>query len=336
MTFSAQVKEELVRIRPGKPCCMLSELGALTQACGTLSLRGGGRVQVVYRVDSAALARRIFLLLKARIGVTPTLEVARGGRPGAKRTCCLTVDEGGARRLLLSLHMLRETPDGQTEYRRLPRRALTRQCCRRAFLRGAFLGCGSLVQPEKGNHLEFSTSSEALAQAIERVLEKCDVACKRASRREAHVIYLKDGEQIVSLLRVMGAAQSLMAMENVRAQKQVRNRVNRMMNCDQSNLDKQLSAAQQQVRAITRLSLAAGLGKLPPELEAVARLRLSRPDASIAELGALLDPPLSKSGVNHRLRRLCALADNLQQNDEITSEKGDVHHDSNTHSPVGV
>lgn len=137
MSFSSTVKEELVRLPLGKSCCMLHEIGALTQTSGSLSLRGGGKVRVTYRVENAALARRIFLLIRTRLGITPALHFVQHARLGGRRSCILTLDDEDAQKLLLALHMMEEENGTLTLKRTVPRHAMTRQCCRRAFIRGA-------------------------------------------------------------------------------------------------------------------------------------------------------------------------------------------------------
>ena len=150
MSFASNVKEELLRLPLGKNCCMLSELSALTQTSGSLSLRGGGHVRVTWRVESAALARRIFLLIRSRLGLTPTLHFVQHSRLGGQRTCVLTLEDQDAEKLLLALHMMEQDETGSISLKRTaPRHSMTRQCCRRAFLRAAFLGSGTMSSPKK-------------------------------------------------------------------------------------------------------------------------------------------------------------------------------------------
>ena len=173
MSFSSTTKEELIRLPLGKQCCMLSELSALTQTSGSLSLRGGGRVRVTYRVESAALARRIFMLLRSRLNVTPSLHFVQSSRLGGQRTCVLTIEDQDAQKLLLALHMMEQDDDGNITLRRTaPRHPMTRQCCRRAFLRAAFLGAGTMTSPEKAYHFEWIAQEETLQQTLRRLLEK--------------------------------------------------------------------------------------------------------------------------------------------------------------------
>lgn len=320
MSFSSNVKEELVRLPLGKSCCMLHEIGALTQTSGSLALRGGGKVRVTYRVENAALARRIFLLIRTRLGITPALHFVQHARLGGRRSCILTLDDEDAQKLLLALHMMEEENGVLSLKRTVPRHAMTRQCCRRAFIRGAFLGAGSMTSPEKGYHFEIVAADAGLKKTLLKLFEKAELPGRSVPRKGTEIVYLKDSQHIADVLTLMGAHQGLMAFENARVRKTVRNRVNRVMNCDQSNMEKQLDASQKQVEAIKALAIARGLDSLPPGLREIAYLRLEKPEANLKQLGDLLDPPIGKSGVNHRLRRLMALAQEL---DEIEGKEDD-------------
>ena len=301
MSFSSQVKDELLKTRPEKSCCMLSELSALTQACASLRL-SGGRIRVVYEVENAKLAKRIFLLLKKRLEIAPVLEFTRYKRLGGRRACLLTVSEGDSRRLLVAMRMIRESEGGDI-FRGVPRAAETRRCCRSAFVRGAFLGAGSITTPENGYHLEF-ISNTGRAETLMNILEKSGVHAGTTIRRGTQIVYVKKGDDVVSCLALMGAHTALMEMENVRIRRESRNQANRARNCDEANLKKQLSAGVRQAEAITAYSLRRSLGGLPKDLQEVGRLRMLHPEASLEELGQMLQKPIGKSGVNHRMRRL--------------------------------
>lgn len=309
MSYTQDVKEELMRPTDQKHCCMLSEISALTQMLGTLSLRGGGRVRVVYRVENAQLAKRIFLLLKIRLEITPTLQFTRQARFGGRRVCVLIVQEQDSTRLLLALRMLREGEGGGL-FRGAPRAAMSRKCCQGAFLRGAFLGGGSVSTPESAYRLEFALSSPDRAETLLAILRKCGIAASTIQRRGATVVYLTRGDDVSALLARIGAGRAVLAFENARIRRESRNQANRASNCDQANLVKQLDAAHRQFEYIRAYSLSKGLSGLPKPLQDVARLRLLNPDASIEQLGQMLAPPLGKSGVHHRLKKLMEALNN--------------------------
>jgi hypothetical protein len=313
-SFSAGVKDELNRLPPGKACCMLSEISALTQTSGHLAFRGGGWISVSYRLDNAGTARRLFQLLKKRLELTPTLHFVQTKQLGGRRSCVLSLGAEDTRTLLNALHMTETDEDGQIHLRRtVPRHPLTRQCCRRAFLRGVFLGAGTMTNPEKGYHFEWKTDDDRLADTLSKLLEKTDLPYRSYLRKGQRVIYFKGAQQISDILAVMGAASSVLELENIRINKQLRAAATRAANCDEHNSEKMLDAGHKQAEAIRRISIARGLFTLPPALREVARLRVENPDMSLQELGEIMDPPVGKSGVNHRLRRLMAIAEQLEE-----------------------
>lgn len=313
MSFSSMAKEELIRLPMGKNCCILSELSALTQTSGSLALRGAGRVQVTYRVESTALARRIFLLLRTRLNITAKLHFVQHARLGGRRTCVLTLGDQDSQRLLIALHMMEQDEDGTISLRRTaPRHPMTRQCCRRAFLRGAFLGCGSVTNPDKSYHFEWVAEDQRLRQTLGKLLEKSELPVREHVRNGQNVMYLKGAQQIADVLALMGATQAVLEMENIRIKKQMRAGANRASNCDEHNSERMLNAAEKQVEAIKLISIQRGLFTLPPGLQEIARLRLEHTELSLVELGQLIDPPVGKSGVNHRMRRLMDIANEIE------------------------
>ncbi len=204
---------------------------------------------------------------------------------------------------------------------------LQRDCCRRAFLRGAYLASGSMSNPEKGYHLEISCPGRAGAEQLRDVMASFGVSARIMQRKKHHVVYVKEGDHIVDLLGVMGAHVSLMEMENIRIVREMRETVNRQVNCETANISKTTSAAYGQVNDILYIQQKMGLGALPELLRETAQARLDRPDASLQELGQLMDPPVGKSGVNHRLRRLKEIADSLRANEEDTYHVDKEYHD---------
>ena len=309
-SFSAKVKAELIRLPLGKACCMLSEISALTMTSGHLAFRGGGWISISYRLDDAGTARRMLLLLKKRLNVNPTLHFTQTARMGGRKTCVLSLTGSDAHTLLNALHMAETDEDGQMHLKRMaPRHPMTRQCCRRAFLRGAFLGAGTMTNPEKGYHFEWKAEDEQLPRTLEKLLEKCELPYRAYERKGVQVIYLKSAQHIADMLALMGAGQSVLDMETIRVGKQVKAVATRAANCDEHNGDRMMEAAQRQAEVIRKISLKQGLFTLPPALREIARLRLDNPEMSLKELGELMDPPVGKSGVNHRMRRLMEILD---------------------------
>ena len=186
-------------------------------------------------------------------------------------------------------------------------------CCRRAYIRGAFISVGSVNDPEKNYHLEFVLADESAAEQLRYLINSFELDAKVVERKEHYVVYLKEGEQIVNLLNVMEAPLALMDLENVRIVKEMRNDINRKVNCEMANLNKVVGAAVKQVEDIEYIEETIGLSGLPEQLEEIARLRLEYPDKSLKELGSLLSTPVGKSGVNHRLRKISNIAEALRE-----------------------
>lgn len=185
-------------------------------------------------------------------------------------------------------------------------------CCKRAFLRGAFLAGGSMSDPQKSYHFEIVCRTMPQAVQLQEAVNSFDMEAKIVERKKHLVVYLKEGSQIVDILNVMEAHVSLMNLENVRILKEMRNSVNRKVNCETANITKTVGAAVKQIEDINFIKNQAGLDSLPDNLKEIALLRLEYPDAPLKELGTYLNPPVGKSGVNHRLRRIGEIADNLR------------------------
>ncbi len=310
MSFSSEVKEELTARRTEKSCCMLSELNALTQSCASMTLQGRGMISIVYTTENVSVAKRIFILLKKRLEINAVPHFSKLARFGGRRICDIRLSAADSRKLMYALHMFHESAQGEV-YRGIPRRAMTRKCCQQAFLRGAFLGNGSISQPERGYHLEFVCENESRAKAISQLLTRCEIENHMLERRGTYIVYLKRGSQISSFLGLIGAVRAMMHYENILAQRSLHENVMRATNCDHNNMLRQLSAAQQQIAAIRKIMKSPSAALLSPSLLEIARLRLQNPDASLEQLGEMLPEPLSKSGVNNRLRRITAIAKNL-------------------------
>ena len=186
-------------------------------------------------------------------------------------------------------------------------------CCRRAFLRGAFLASGSISDPEKGYHFEIVYPDEKKAEQLQTIIRSFSVDAKIVQRKKSYVVYVKEGAQIVDMLAVMGANVALMNLENIRILKEMRNSVNRKVNCETANINKTVNAAVKQTEDIKLIQQTIGFEQLSEGLAQIAELRIQYPEATLKELGMMLSPQVGKSGVNHRLRKLSALADELRE-----------------------
>ena len=306
MSFSSETKQELCRINDN-PCCQMAELAAFIHGIGTLRIGRGGQ-SVWMTTEVPAIARRIFSLCKAAFGVTPEVRTQLRKRLGKKNVYHVVLGPDCAPQILEETGLLRESGEGVRISRAVPLGLLRRSCCRHAYLRGAFLATGTLSDPGKGYHLEISSSSEDYAKSLNNFMNKLDLAAKMVLRRERYVVYLKESETIVELLNRMGAHKALLAFENIRITKDVRNNVNRAANCDSANLDKTMNAAQKQIEAIRLIEEKGAFSRMPRSLREIAEKRMDNPDMPLKALGEAFDPPISKSAVNHRLRKLMEFA----------------------------
>ena len=307
MSFTSAIKSELCRLELGSNCCSRAELAALIVTNGNLSLSGRGGLALNIVTDHACIARRLYKLFKVEFGISPVLLARKKTRLRKNISYLVKVtDSEQAQRVMGQLGII--DPDNRMRSGDISN-YLDRQCCRRAYLRGCFLAGGSVSNPEtNGYHLEIATELPFHAENIRKLLARQNIKGGIVSRKRQHVVYVKDSEQIALLLSTIGSNQGRLRFENSRILKDLRNQVNRIVNCETANVSKTVDAAQRQVAAIRSLAASRGLESLSPGLRQMARLRLEHPAATLEELGQLANPPLSKSAVNYRLRRLQQLA----------------------------
>ena len=313
MSFSTETKNELARSIPEKKCCQLAEIAGFLRGAGSLRLAGGGRFRIVCPTDNPAIARHYKKLIKTYFRVDVGIEIEEGKALRRGHIYYLTIDPD-----MKSESILRETgillvkegsnyiSDG------IYQDIVKKKCDRRAYLRGTFMACGSGSDPGKENHLDFTVEHEQLASDIRKLIGTFeDLEGKITRRKEKYVVYMKRSEYISDMLALIGADSSVLAVETTRITKDVRNKAQRLMNCDGANTDRTVSAAGNQLAAIQKLKDADMLSSLSEKLAEVAELRLEHPDASLAELGEMMDPPLKKAGVNGRLQRIIEAARNI-------------------------
>ena len=316
MSFASDVRGELARLPAGEICCARSELAAALLISGGIAWRGRNRYAVTITAADAATVRRFFGLLKQHWGIVGQIRTLSGDALNGLKHYQLAVPEADAPRLLEALALLDET--ALFGVRQVPQDALVRfACCKKAFARAAFLMGGAVSDPEKGYHIEIAAPTEALAAFIAAQLTYFEINVKIVNRKSKYVLYLKRAEDISDMLSLLGASSAMLAFENVRVKKEVSNRVNRQLNCDSSNINRVMNAAEAQIRDIRYIDGELGLDRLPKPLREMALVRANNPETSLAELGELLEPPIGKSGVNARLRRLSDIADKLRSGEEI-------------------
>lgn len=285
MSFSSEVKEELAGHLGKSRHCQIAELAALIAFEGK---------------SSAAESENQLLRDKYRLLLGKLFQIEEMESIEDKK------------RVFSSIKMWDDTAEEPKLSETVNGILLQQNCCRRAFVRGAFLAGGSISDPNKSYHFEIVCRTLEQATQLQEVINSFDVEAKIVARKKYQVVYLKEGSQIVDILNVMEAHVALMNLENVRILKEMRNSVNRKVNCETANISKTVNAAVQQLRDIEYIKETAGLASLPDNLREMALLRLEYPDAPLKELGTYLNPPVGKSGVNHRLRKISEIAESLR------------------------
>lgn len=306
MSYSSETKEELCRVQPTSVCCLLAELGGIVSAAGSVFFSGRGGKRLSIETENSAVAERAVWLLGEVFEATPEIVTLHRARLGGRDAYRIVVSGDDASFVLEGCGI----EIGQR--RTVPKEITVRKCCRMAFLRGVFLACGSVTDPEKEYHLEYVLSDEAFAAALIRLLGRFELEARMTTRRQMTLVYLKGQSEIADMLSVLGAQTARFAMEDTAIRKELRNNVNRAVNCDSANLQRAIEAAERQAEAISRLLLAVGESSLSPTLLQTAKLRIANPEMSLEELGQLCDPPVGKSGVNHRLRKLERMAEEIE------------------------
>ncbi len=286
MSFSSEVKESLSRQSAPARHCQLAELAAILGFSGVWMETEKGKSYVRIQTENLSVARKCFTLLRKTFNIRIDVSVRRHGIYQMIAYDGLEAVE----------HVL-----------------IQNSCCRRAFIRGAFLAAGSVSDPEKSYHFEIVCDTEEKARQLQEMIASFAIGAKIIQRKKNYVVYVKESSQIVDLLNVMEAHVALMNFENVRILKEMRNSVNRQVNCETANIGKTISAAVKQIEDIRYIQRMVGFDRLPENLAEMARVRLEQPEATLKELGQMLNPPVGKSGVNHRLRKLSVLAEELRE-----------------------
>lgn len=312
MTFSSRCKDEISRFNLEKKCCVLAELAALIRTTGYISIKGYNKFEVEFVMENAVVIRRIFKMIKYLYNVNSEITVKRTNRLKKNNNYSIKVNEDVAIKLLIDTKLSKDSEINILKFNYgIPKSLVEDTCCKRAYIRGAFLGCGSISDPEKSYHVEFINSRQKHCRDLESLMNDYDLGVKSIKRKEFYISYLKDSEKIVDLLNIMSAYNSLLNIENIRAIKETRNNINRVVNCETANLSKIVDTSVRQKNSINLLQKYNIIDKLPKGLRELAYLRLENEDASLKELGEMLSPPLGKSGVNHRLKKIEKIADEI-------------------------
>jgi len=310
MSFAAHIKKELVGIR-SKPCCQITELSALFKMNGTMSLTSNGPI-LSFDTENAAIARRVLTLLKQNFPDVKTSILARK-KKNLKKNNTYVVKVIG--HVLEVANKLQVMPSDEGDFS-IFETLLNKNCCSRAYLRGAFLAGGSINNPETSSyHFELTTSDSEHALTLQLILNDLDLNARVLARTKGHICYIKEAEKIGDFLRAVGAVGSVLNFEDMRIIRDIRNSDNRLNNCEIANETKTLTAADQQVEDIKLIKWKKGVDFLNDKLAYIAELRLEFPEENLAELAEIATErghALTKSGINHRMRNIKKIAAELR------------------------
>ncbi len=302
MSFTSKIKNDLSKMTQDSKKCQKAELSGVIRSSGIVEMEGFHQVNLTVRTENAAVARMVFIFFKKIYKLHTELLIKKGS--GVKKGNQYEMTLDGAEEILLDLGIIENLEEFLKVVNGVPEFVFEDENCLRSYLRGVFLGCGSVSNPEKSYHLEFSLHSESYARSLMATLNGYDLGAKTIPRKTGFIVYIKESEKIVDLLNIIGAHTALLDFENVRILKDMRNQVNRLVNCETANLNKTVNAAYTQIAVIKDLDDHVGIEQLPEGLKQLAELRMENPELSLKELGEMMTPPIGKSGVNHRFKKM--------------------------------
>jgi hypothetical protein len=310
MHETAFIKDELAHLKPRKKCDRLAELSALVRMTGSIHLKRDG-LDLTLATPNPAVARKTLLLLKSLFDIDTGLatEPPAPGQPKASYVINVPAQAG----LIYTLKKSMILDEDSRLMRGAPFQILKDKCCQAAYMRGVFLAGGSIGTKEHGYHLEMATANETMAEDLLTLVEELGLPGRLNERKKDFAVYLTDADSVIDFLALIGAHAGVLELENMRILRMLKSEVNRVVNAETANLKKTAAAGVAQINDVKSIDKNIGLDRLPAALKEVARARIKHPTATIAELGATFDPPLSKSAVNHRLRRLHAIAAGLRR-----------------------
>lgn len=314
MSFSSKVKREICRLETNEKEEVLAELSAIMKGCGTVGMSGDTGINFQISTENPAIARRIFKLLKEMFNVNSKLLVKRSNSLKKNNLYVVQINKGENVIEILDRVKVLDSDTGylNIDYN-IPKEIIKNDSCKKAYIRGAFLGSGSISNPERAYHVEFVAHDLDYANNLSKLINSYKIKSKVIGRKNSYIIYIKEGEQIVDILSIIGAYSALLEFENIRIMKELRNNVNRIVNCETANLSKTVNASVRQIESIKLIQKEIGLTRLPQNLRDVAEIRLSYPNESLKELGEMMSPPIGKSGINHRLRKVEKIAGELRR-----------------------
>ncbi len=313
MSYASKIKTDIAAQLSGGRSRQMAELSALVRACGTLTIRSKGKLDLSLSTENKAVSEIIKTLFEKLFDIKGRLISIE--KKSLNKHVIYQIVVSDVKDVLSQLGLI-DTTNLFNIIDDVPSFVFADNANSRAYIRGMFLGAGSISDPEKSYHLEFVINSEKFAMRFVELLKAFDIFAKILERKHHYIIYLKDSNQIVDVLNIIGAHRYLLSYESTRVNKAMRNKVNRIVNCDTANVKKMMAAANKHILAIDKIKQKRGLETLPESLKEIANLRLANPEMTLLELGQLLKPPISKSGVNHRMKKIMKIADSLENNNK--------------------
>ena len=309
MSFSDQVRNEITREDNSNENCHLAELAAIVKVEGSLQI-SNNKIGLKMISQKAVVARELYKLLKEKYNFKTEIRVGKKSSFDKGNYYIINIPpQEGIKNLLIEIGIIDKDFSFNHD---IKKEFLEKQSCRKAYLKGLFLATGMLADPNSEYHLEFFVKYEDYIEELKKLFEKIDVDIKKRKRNSNYSLYVKKVEDIIKILNLIGAKNTQLKIENTRILKEVKNKVNRKVNLETANLSRTAIAAQKQLENIEIINQTLGLSKLSSSLQEIADLRRENPYASLKELGEMIG--ISKSGVNHRLRRIKKIAEDIKEN----------------------
>ncbi|WP_039767605.1 DNA-binding protein WhiA [Caldicellulosiruptor sp. F32] len=323
MSFSSSAKAEVSKKLMQASCCRKAAIAAFLKFAGVI-YQSEGIFSFKASFENAQTARAFFLLIKNGFSKHCEVTIKKNSKLNKNYVYTIILPPSTDNlQVLKELHFVKKTSKEHILSFSLKEELVKKKCCKKAFLQATFLSCGSITNPEKMYHLEFDMKTKEDAEFLQKILRSFEFEAKIVERKSHYVVYLKEGEQIVDFLNIIGAHAALLELENIRIVKELRNNVNRLVNCETANLEKTINASMRHIENIEFIEKTIGIDSLPENLREIARLRIKYKDASLKELGSMLKNPLGKSGVNHRLRKIDKIAEELRKGGILYAKPSD-------------
>lgn len=320
MSFTSEVKEELSHQISNAQHCRVAEIAAIISMCGNIIISASDRYAIKVYTENISVARKFYELIRKTFKIYADISIRQSAYSKKARTYTIIIKKHEESMKILQAAKLMDHKGNIEENMSLKDNiVIMKNCCKRAFVRGAFLSTGSIIDPNNSYHFEIVCNCEAKAEQLVKILEIFNIEGKIVARKGYFVVYIKEGESIVDVLNVMEAHVALMNFENVRILKDMSNYYNRQVNCETANIKKTVTTACRQIEAIHYIEKTVGIEYLPENLQEIARVRTSHPDAPLKDLGGMLSRTIGKSGVNHRLRKICEIAEDLKDRNKEDS-----------------